>query len=49
MSRAPTASRQMKGTDVSKFELTDQTGQPWQLADALHRGAVALVFYRGDW
>ncbi|MEJ7762029.1 MAG: hypothetical protein WKF80_04485 [Thermomicrobiales bacterium] len=28
---------------------TDQTGAPWQLADALGRGAVVLVFYRGDW
>jgi len=28
---------------------TDQAGQPWRLADALGRGAVVLVFYRGDW
>jgi len=38
-----------KGTDVDDIELTDQTGQPWRVADALQRGAVVLVFYRGDW
>lgn len=27
----------------------DQAGAPWRLADALGRGAVVLVFYRGDW
>jgi peroxiredoxin len=29
--------------------LTDQNGQAWRLSDALRRGAVVLVFYRGDW
>ena len=31
------------------FELTDQTGAAWRLQEALARGAVVLVFYRGDW
>lgn len=31
------------------FELTDQSGEPWRLSTALQRGAVVLVFYRGDW
>ncbi len=30
-------------------ELTDQAGQPWLLGEARRRGAVVLVFYRGDW
>ena len=47
MSQQPTSREE--GTDVDDIELTDQTGQPWRLADALQRGAVVLVFYRGDW
>ncbi|MHB8613637.1 MAG: redoxin domain-containing protein [Candidatus Dormibacteraceae bacterium] len=31
------------------FELPDQVGGPWKLADHLARGPVVLVFYRGDW
>ncbi len=31
------------------FELPDQSGSPWRLAEALARGPVLLVFYRGDW
>jgi peroxiredoxin len=31
------------------FELPDQEGRPWRLADALARGPVLLVFFRGDW
>ena len=31
------------------FELVDQSGARWRLADALAPGAVVLVFYRGDW
>jgi len=34
---------------VHDFELTDQAGQPWRRGEALRRGAVVLVFYRGDW
>lgn len=30
------------------FELPDQAGAPWSLADQLD-AAVLLVFYRGDW
>ena len=31
------------------FELPDQEGQNWRLADHMTRGPVLLVFYRGDW
>lgn len=34
---------------MQDFELTDQAGNAWRLRDALHQGAVVLVFYRGDW
>ncbi len=34
---------------MNDFALTDQTGQPWRLAEARQQGAVVLVFYRGDW
>lgn len=34
---------------MQDFELIDQAGQPWRLTDALQRGAIVLVFYRGDW
>ena len=29
--------------------LPDQSGEPWSLREHLRDGAVALVFYRGDW
>jgi peroxiredoxin len=32
-----------------EFELSDQDGRPWRLSEALERGPVLLVFYRGDW
>lgn len=31
------------------IDLTDQGGQRWRLSEARERGAVVLVFYRGDW
>ncbi|PYN79296.1 MAG: redoxin domain-containing protein [Chloroflexi bacterium] len=31
------------------FELPDQQGATWRLAEFLSRGPVVLVFYRGDW
>jgi len=31
------------------FELPDQDGALWHLSDQLNKGAVLLVFYRGDW
>ncbi len=34
---------------VPEIVLPDQSGEPWALRDALRDGAVALVFYRGDW
>ncbi|MDQ3780734.1 MAG: hypothetical protein M3354_09355 [Chloroflexota bacterium] len=49
MSQYPNTLQRKKGTDMHNVELTDQAGQPWQLAGALLRGAVVLVFYRGDW
>ena len=35
-----------KATD---FELPDQDGNPWRLAEHRARGPIVLVFYRGDW
>jgi len=34
---------------AADFELPDQHGQPWHLAEELKGGPVLLVFYRGDW
>jgi hypothetical protein len=34
---------------ASDFELPDQEGNAWGLADHLANGPVLLVFYRGDW
>jgi peroxiredoxin len=34
---------------AADFQLEDQAGRPFLLADALADGAVVLVFYRGDW
>jgi peroxiredoxin len=31
------------------FELPDEQGRPWRLSQALVRGPVLLIFYRGDW
>jgi peroxiredoxin len=31
------------------FELPDERGRPWRLAEKLREGPVLLVFYRGDW
>jgi peroxiredoxin len=31
------------------FTLPDQAGAAFRLEDELARGAVVLVFYRGDW
>ena len=33
---------------MSSFELLDQAGRRFGLADTLAEGAVVLVFYRGD-
>jgi peroxiredoxin len=35
--------------DSAHGDVKDQAGEPWRLTDALGRGAVVLVFYRGDW
>ena len=37
------------GQEVPAFELPDEQGQPWVLAERLSDGPVVLVFYRGDW
>jgi len=34
---------------VTGIALTDQAGETWRLPVALARGAVVLLFYRGDW
>lgn len=34
---------------MPEFEREDQAGGRFRLSDALREGAVALVFYRGDW
>jgi peroxiredoxin len=31
------------------FTLPDQSGAPWSSAEALERGALVVVLYRGDW
>ena len=31
------------------FELPDDDGKGWHLAEQVSRGPVLLVFYRGDW
>ena len=38
-----------EGCGMKDFTAIDQNGQPWRLSEALGRGAVVLVFYRGDW
>ncbi len=37
------------GLDMPVFELPDQEGQPFILADKLEEGPIVLIFYRGDW
>jgi peroxiredoxin len=37
------------GDKFADFTLLDHTRQTWQLSPALDKGALALVFYRGDW
>lgn len=37
------------GDSVPDFELEDQHNTIRRLADGFSRGALALVFYRGDW
>jgi len=46
MAKLAHVSRMSKAID---FELPDQKGKAWRLADHLARGPVVLVFYRGDW
>jgi hypothetical protein len=31
------------------FVLPDQSGTPWSSTEALERGALVIVLYRGDW
>lgn len=37
------------GQRAPDFSLPDATGQSFALADALAKGPVVAVFYRGDW
>jgi len=37
------------GEKFDDFHLLDHAGHTWRLSDALNKGALALVFYRGDW
>jgi len=37
------------GAEAPTFTLPAQDGQPWSLAEALQKGPVVVVFYRGDW
>jgi len=39
----------MPGQTVADFELSDQFEEAFRLSDALQRGPVVLVFYRGQW
>jgi len=34
---------------AADFTLPDHTAKDWSLAEALARGPVLLIFYRGDW
>ncbi len=33
---------------LPEFTLPDQSGHPWSSAEALARGALVVVLYRGD-
>ena len=37
------------GLDMPVFEMPDEKGQPFNLADKLEEGPIVLIFYRGDW
>jgi peroxiredoxin len=37
------------GREIPNFELPDQEGRPFNLAEQLRDGPIVLVFYRGDW
>jgi hypothetical protein len=37
------------GASVPRVTLPASTGGSWSLSEALRRGPVVLVFYRGDW
>jgi len=34
---------------MTDFELPDQEGRSWHLAEELKARPIVLVFYRGDW
>lgn len=34
---------------IPSFELPDENGEMFNLADRLAEGPVVLLFYRGDW
>ncbi len=37
------------GRRIPIFELPDQEGRSFNLAEQLRDGPIVLVFYRGDW
>ncbi|MBA4115554.1 MAG: redoxin domain-containing protein [Rubrobacter sp.] len=37
------------GRKMPVFELPDEEGKPFNLAEQLQKGPIVLVFYRGDW
>lgn len=37
------------GQKMPVFELPDEEGRPFDLAERLEEGPIVLVFYRGDW
>jgi len=50
LERSAIAHRALKeGDKAPSFELPDGDGMLWRSADFLHRGPLAIVFYRGRW
>ena len=50
LTRSGLADRALKvGDHAPSFELPDGDGMLWRSADLLHRGSLAVVFYRGRW
>ena len=37
------------GQEMPAFELPDEQGRPFNLAEQLESGPIVLIFYRGDW
>jgi len=37
------------GQEMPAFELPDEQGRPFNLAEQLQKGSIVLIFYRGNW